>query len=181
MSSSPIRGRLLAAATLAALVAAPRAAHARQGAPDVPTDLQVPDGNSVFLVGHAVGVQIYGCTVTASGAAWSLLAPRADLYGDNGKRIATHFAGPTWEAADGSRVVGKREAGVTVDPTAIPWLKLSAASATAGSDGDRLVHTTYIQRLNTAGGLPPTASQCDTTTVGTQAEVPYTADYYFWK
>ncbi|HEX3222502.1 MAG TPA: DUF3455 domain-containing protein [Nocardioides sp.] len=181
MSSSPIRGRLLAAATLAALVTAPQAAQARPGAPDVPTDLQVPDGNSLFLVGHAVGVQIYGCTVTASGAAWGLLAPRADLYGGNGKRIATHFAGPTWEAADGSRVVGKREAGVTVDPTAIPWLKLSAASTTAGADGDRLVRTTYIQRLNTTGGLPPAASQCDTTTVGTQAEVPYTADYYFWK
>jgi Protein of unknown function (DUF3455) len=101
---------------------APQTAHARQGTSDVPSDLQVPQGNTVFLVGHAVGVQIYGCTLTASGAAWTLVAPRADLYGDSGRLVATHFAGPTWEAGDGSRVVGKREAGVTVDPTAIPWL-----------------------------------------------------------
>jgi len=44
-----------------------------------------------------------------------------------------------------------------------------------------LVGTTFIQRLNTTGGLPPAASECDATTVGTRAEVPYTADYYFWR
>jgi hypothetical protein len=183
MSTSLKHGRMLAAGIVAltALLTAPQAAHAKQVTSDVPFDLQVPEGNSLFLVGHAVGVQIYGCAVTASGTAWTLLAPRADLYGDNGRLIATHFAGPTWEASDGSRVVGKKEAGVTVDPTAIPWLKLSAASTTAGLEGDRLVDTTFIQRLNTTGGLPPAASGCDTTTVGTQAEVSYTADYYFWR
>lgn len=176
-------GRVIAAGilTLAALLAAPLTAHAKLATPDLPTDLQVPDGNDLYLVGHAVGVQIYGCTVTASGTAWTLVAPRADLYGGNGRLVATHFAGPTWQATDGSQVVGKREAGVTVDPTAIPWLKLSAASASAGVDGERLLRTTYIQRLNTTGGLPPAASQCDSTTVGARAEVPYTADYYFWR
>jgi hypothetical protein len=182
MSNPPKRGRMLAAGVVAltALLTAPQAAGARQATSDVPSDLQVPEGNTVFLVGHAVGVQIYSCAVTASGTAWTLLAPRADLYGENGRLVATHFAGPTWEANDGSRVVGKKEAGVTVDPTAIPWLKLSAASTTAG-EGDRLVGTTFIQRLNTTGGLPPAATGCDTATVGTHAEVPYTADYYFWR
>lgn len=176
-------GRVLAAGilALAALLAAPLTADAKLAAPDVPTDLQVPDGNDLYLVGHAVGAQIYGCTFTASGTAWTLVAPRADLYAGNGQRVATHFGGPTWQATDGSQVVGKREAGVTVDPTAIPWLKLSAASTSAGVDGERLLRTTYIQRLNTTGGLPPAASQCDSTTVGARAEVPYTADYYFWR
>jgi len=45
-----------------------------------------------------------------------------DLYGENGKRIATHFARPTWQAKDGSTVVAQRVDGVTVDATAIPWL-----------------------------------------------------------
>lgn len=183
MFNPPKVGRLLAAGFIAltTLLAAPQLAHATQAAPDVPQDLRVPEGSTLFLVGHAVGVQIYGCTVTGSGPGWTLVAPRANLYGNNGRLVATHFAGPTWEASDGSRVVGKREAGVTVDPTAIAWLKLSATSTTAGAEGDRLVGTTFIQRLNTAGGLAPAASQCDATTVGALAEVPYTADYYFWR
>jgi hypothetical protein len=177
-------GRLFAAglATLTLLLTGSQVAMAKQVPPsDVPTDLKVSEPNSVFLVGHAVGVQIYQCVATPTGAGWTLLAPRADLYADNGRVIATHYAGPTWEAADGSRVVGKREAGVTVDPTAIPWLKLSAASTSAGPEGARLARTTYVQRLNTVGGLPPAASECDTTSVGTRAEVDYTADYYFWR
>jgi hypothetical protein len=183
MSSTFRPRRLLVAGllTLTALLAAPYPSHAKPAAPDVPTDLKVPEGNSVYLVGHAVGVQIYGCTLSSSGTTWTLLAPRADLYGDNGRLVATHFAGPTWQAIDGSRVVGKREAGVTVDPTAIPWLKLSAASTTPGADGERLAHTTFIQRVNTTGGLPPAASECSAASVGAQAEIPYTADYYFWR
>jgi uncharacterized protein DUF3455 len=183
MSSFPSPGRMIAAGILSVttLLAAPSSAHAKPTALDVPSELQVPAGNSIFLVGHAVGVQIYGCTATAGGAAWTLLAPRADLYGDSGRLVATHFGGPTWQAIDGSRVVGKKEAGVTVDPTAIPWLKLSAASTAEGPDGERLLNTTFIQRVNTTGGLPPAAAQCDATAVGSQAEVPYTADYYFWR
>lgn len=78
-------------------------------------------------------------------------------------------------------MAGKVEANVTVDPTAIPWLRLSAASTAAGPDGDRLVDTTDIQRIATTGGLAPPAAQCTAATAGTVAEVPYTADYYFWK
>jgi hypothetical protein len=166
-----MRTKLFLAATLAAFAAVP-AALAGPPAPPVPGTIAVPDGNKVFLIGHAVGVQIYSC----NGSAWTLLAPRADLYGDNGKLIATHFAGPTWQANDGSKVVGSRRAGVTVDPTAIPWLLLAAAS-TAPGEGDRLVETTYIQRIDTTGGLAP-AGAC---TAGATAEVPYTADYVFWK
>jgi hypothetical protein len=66
---------------------------------------------------------------------------------------------------------------ITVDPTAIPWVRLSAASTTPG----RLGNTTYIQRIATTGGLAPPAAECDAATAGTVDEVPYTADYYFWK
>jgi hypothetical protein len=176
--------RLLLVTTLLIAFAAWPLAHlasAGPPSPDVPGDIAVADGNKVFLVGHAVGVQIYSCNATAGGYGWSLVAPRADLYGDNGKLIATHFAGPTWQARDGSKVVGQRVNGVTVDPTAIPWLLLSATPTSTGSDGDRLAGTTFIQRVATAGGLPPSAAACNASTAGTTAEVPYTADYYFWK
>ncbi len=63
------------------------------------------------------------------------------------------------------------------DAAAIPWLLLSAASTTPGALGD----TTFIQRVNTTGGLAPAAATCTAAAVGTQAEVPYTADYRFWK
>jgi hypothetical protein len=77
--------------------------------------------------------------------------------------------------------LGRLEASITVDATAIPWLRLSAAATAAGPDGDRLVHTTFVQRIVTAGGLAPPAAQCSATTAGTVAEVPYTAEYYLWK
>jgi Protein of unknown function (DUF3455) len=166
--------RFILAAVAACSLAA--AAHAGPPAPVVPGDVAVPDGNKVFLVGHAVGVQIYSC----NGTAWALVAPRADLYGDNGKVIATHFAGPTWQAKDGSRVVGTVLKRVTVDASAIPWLKLSPSTA-PGADGDRLLATTFVQRISSTGGLAPPGSLCNATTAGTTAEIPYTADYYFWK
>ena len=117
---------------------------AGRSGPEVPERIDVDSGNKVFLVGHAVGVQIYRCDPAATGFGWALVAPRADLYGDNGKVIVTHYGGPTWEAKDGSTVVATRVDGVTMNETAIPWLKLKTKSAVAGSDGDRLAGTTFI-------------------------------------
>jgi hypothetical protein len=67
-----------------------------------------------------------------------------------------------------------------MDATAIPWLLLSTVRTTSG-DGDRLAGTTFIQRTATTGGLSPAATECNDATVGTKVEVPYTADYHFWK
>jgi hypothetical protein len=153
--------------------------------PSVPPALQVPAGNVTHLVGHATGTQNYACTAGATGNVWTFVGPQATLVGDNGHVLAMHFAVPgstppvpEWQANDGSSVVGHKVAGATVDPTAIPWLLLSAASTSTGPDGgDRLAATTYIQRLNTTGGLAPTTA-CN---VGDTANVPYTADYYFYQ
>jgi hypothetical protein len=175
--------RLLVAAIVAAAatVSLTQVALAGPPAPMVPPEIVVPEGNKVFLVGHAVGVQIYSCNATPGGFAWSSATPRANLYNDQGMLIITHFAGPTWQFRDGSRVVGRAEASVIPDLTAIPWVRLVAASTAAGPDGDRLVATTYIQRIRTTGGLTPPAADCNAATAGTVAEIPYTADYYFWK
>jgi Protein of unknown function (DUF3455) len=172
----------VAAATVAATaLSVAQVAVAAPSPPSVPTKIDVPAGNKVFLVGHAVGVQIYACGPTASGNGWSLAGPRADLYDDNGKVIATHFAGPTWQAKDGSYVKGQVVDRATVDSTSIPWLLLSATAKAAGPDGDRLAGTTYIQRIATFGGLAPAAATCTAATAGMVDEVPYLADYYFWK
>jgi hypothetical protein len=145
---------------------------------DVPSQIQDPigPGNKVFLIGHAFGVQIYTC----NGSVWSSAVPRADLFGNNGKLIIHHFAGPSWQANDGSTAVGTPIAAVTVDQTAIPWVLLSTTT-TPGPDGDQLVDTTFIQRIHTVGGHTPPAADCNAATAGAVVEVPYTADYVFWK
>lgn len=140
--------------------------------PEVPTDLVVPAGNKVFLVAHAVGTQNYTCT----GGAWGPAVPDAQLFGNNGHQIGTHYAGPTWEFLDGSTAVATRMAAAPV-PGAIPWLLLRVVSTTTGPDGDRFTSTTYIQRVNTTGGTAPAGSCTD----GATANVPYTADYYFYR
>ena len=179
---NPIR-RISMCVVLAAVAALSLAqvAGARTEAPDVPGDIQVEQGHKVFLSGHAVGVQIYRCNAASGGFAWGLVAPRANLHDDNGKLIMTHYGGPTWEARDGSKVVAARDGQANVDSTAIPWLRLKATSTSAGPDGDRLETTGYIQRVATTGGLAPAAADCNAVTSGAQVEVPYTADYYFWK
>ena len=70
---------------------------------------------------------------------------------------------------------------VTVDESAIPWLKLEATLTMSGYDGERLTGTAWIQRINTRGGIAPAASDCDEDDFGTMVDVPYTADYVFWK
>jgi len=159
---------------LAAAAALPPAAFSAVPAPDVPGVIAVTGDEKPFLAAHAEGVQIYACR---SGA-WALVAPRATLYGDNRQVVARHFGGPTWQARDGSSVVGRRVDGVTV-PGAIQWLLLARASSSVGPDGDRLAGTTHIQRINTVGGLPPGAALCVTEAM--EVEVPYEADYVFWK
>jgi hypothetical protein len=175
--------RRLLAGILAAIACWPaaQAASAAPTPPSVPSDIAVEEGHKPFLVGHAVGVQIYTCRAVAGGFAWSSATPRADLYDDDGTVIVKHFGGPSWQAKDGSTVRASRVDGVTVDPTAIQWLLLKATPATPGPDGDRLAGTTYIQRIATTGGLTPPAGNCNATTAGTASEVPYTADYLFWK
>src|SRR5438132_12600892 len=68
-----------------------------------------------------------------------------------------------------------------VAPGAVAWLKLTVAGAEEGpTGGDTLTRTTFIQRLNTSGGLAPSAGCSSVTNVGNQAFVPYTADYFFY-
>src|SRR5947199_5780221 len=167
--------RLLLAGLVAAMAALSLVAQVALAGPPSPTgvpgQIQPGDGNKVFLVGHGVGVQIYTC----NGSVWSGAVPRANLFDDNGKLIISHFAGPSWQAADGSKVVGTVVNKVNLDKTAIDWVLLSAKT-TPGPDGDRLVDTTFIQRLDTAGGLTPPAADCNAATANTVVEVPYPAE-----
>lgn len=174
--------RLLLACAVVAVAATGFAAsaHAGPAPPEIPGPfIHVEEGHKVFLVAHASGVQIYRCEQAHPGFDWKLVAPRADLFDDKGKLIGTHYEGPTWELKDGSFVKATRVDSVVVDATAIPWLLLQKSSTSA--DG-RLASTTFIQRVNTVGGVAPDESGCyGGSQMGDIQEVPYTADYYFWK
>jgi hypothetical protein len=103
------------------------------------------------------------------------VAPEAELFDRAGKKIGRHYAGPHWESADGSRIVGAvKERADAPAAGAIPWLLLSARSV--GSEG-AFSKVTSIQRVATQGGVAPAG---DCAQAGARARVPYTADYYFF-
>ncbi len=184
-ANRPVARRRAVTASMAALIAAPIAsatpALAGPAAPAVPSTIAVVGDFKPYLVGHAVGWQVHTCLPTATGYAWSFQGPVATLHDDQGKLLASHSAGPTWTARDGSSVVADLVDRASVSPTAIPWLLLRTRTATSGPDGGRLAATTHVQRIATTGGLTPAASECTADTVGETRSVPYTADYVFWK
>ncbi len=164
--------------TLLAYVPTSAAQGADNRAPDVPANLVVPDGNKVEFHVYAEGVQIYVWTVTPTGASWVFKAPEATLFANpdrDGAGVGFHYAGPTWESNSGSKVVGQRLAGSVVDPTAIAWLLL-LAKTTQGPG--IFAHTTYVQRVNTTGGLAPATTGISANEV---VRVSYTAEYYFYR
>ncbi len=136
--------------------------------------LQVEAGNKVAFVAYAEGVQIYRW----NGTAWAFVAPEAVLYSGNdedAEPVGIHYAGPTWESASGSNVVGAVVDKCFPDPTASPWLLLKAAS----TEGPGIFHrVTFIQRLYTVGGLAPADAG---EFVGEEARVPYSAWYVFYR
>jgi hypothetical protein len=159
-------------------VGSSEAAISRHACPDgVPPELAPAADEDLWFVLGATGVQRYTCAATATGFAWTFVAPDADLF-KNHCQVGTHYAGPTWEYQDGSTVVAARAAGATPDPSAIPWLLLTAVSH--GPDQGKMTQVSSIQRLSTTGGNAP-ATGCDADHVGVAADVPYTADYFFYR
>ncbi len=147
-------------------------------AQNVPKQLQPPAGEQLLLQVHAKGDQVYTCNTSQGGQfAWALKAPDAQLFVKDGKPFGKHFAGPSWEANDGSRVTGKAAANVpSPDPGSIPWLLVTVGSR---SGEGALARVTSIQRINTKGGIAP-ISGCDAAHAGQEFRAAYSADYLFF-
>jgi hypothetical protein len=173
-----VNARAIAAIGGAAVVAL-LAACAAPGQP-VPDDLRVPFGQALLLEARATGVQIYECRASKDDPArfeWAFIAPEAELSDAAGRKIGRHYAGPTWESSDGSKVVGAVKAQHDApDTDAIPWLLLSAKS---NSGGGILGRTASIQRVGTTGGKAP-AGGCSRAQAGQEARIAYRATYYFY-
>ena len=170
--------------------------------PPVPANLQVPVGNSVYRLGHAIGTQNYVClpcpttspACTATGFVWTFFGPQATLFDDDDEQIITHFLSPnpveggtpraTWQDSRDTSAVWAfaPPANQFVVPGAIPWLRLQVVGTQSGpTGGDRLTATTFIQRLDTAGGIAPTTGCSAAAAVGKTALVSYEADYFFYR
>jgi hypothetical protein len=166
--------------------------------PRVPFDLQVPRGNEPFLVGHGVGTQDYVCLPSASGVAWTLFTPEATLLDGDFRQVTTHFFSPnpaedgiiraTWQhSRDTSTVWAKVIHLPSTDPAfvapdAIPWLLLQVVGFQGGpTGGTALTAATYLQRVNTYGGVAPPTGCGSPPDVGAKAFVPYEADYFFFR
>jgi hypothetical protein len=135
-----------------------------------------PPGAQLLLEAAAQGVQIYSCRKGSDGYRWALVAPDAALFDATGRQIGTHFAGPTWQMDDGSRIVGAVVATAPApDPHAVAWLLLRVKS----HEGSGLLSRVgLVRRVDTQGGTAPAAS-CDAA-AAPQARMRYTARYLFY-
>lgn len=150
----------------------------------IPSQLQLPSSQALLYETSAKGVQIYTCQPKENDSkkfGWKLKAPEAALYARTGTNqsieIGKHYAGPTWEHKDGSKIQGKIKAKADA-PTAnsIPWLLLDV---TSHEGKGQFTNIKYIQRILTKGGQAP-AKGCDPTKKDVGVRVDYTAEYLFF-
>jgi hypothetical protein len=167
----------LAAALLCCSFAATAASMAP---PDVPQAVAVPNGHMPAMSLKGVGQLTYECRAKAGADGvheWVFVAPDATLQDTSGKVVGKYYGGPTWEHNEGGRITGKQLAIAPATPGAIPLQLVQAAPATGPGPFNGV---TYIQRVNTMGGVAPRAA-CDASTAGNRQTVSYSADYVFYK
>ncbi len=166
--SKAIRALASASLPLAAVLLFSFSTRAQQA----PKELQPPAGEQLVAQVHAKGGQVYTCKAEGGQFAWTLKAPDARLSDKMGKPFGKHFAGPSWEANDGSRVTGKAVANApSPDADAIPWLLVTVVNRSG--DGV-LARVTSIQRVNTRGGKAP-GTGCDAAHSDQEYRAPYSA------
>jgi hypothetical protein len=173
------RPQLLAAVLAAACASTPAVR------PNAPDSLKPPDTETVALTVFAEGTQNYACreATPGGGFAWTLTGPEAVLHAGSdamAPAAGTHYAGPTWQATDGSKFIGDASKAVKADApdgASIPWLLVPKKSGDASGTFSRF---SYVQRLNTSGGKAP-ASGCDAGHADQVVKIPYSATYCFYQ
>ena len=146
----------------------------------LPEPVRVPAGHSIKLETVGTGEITYECREKKDAAGafeWTFVAPVATLWDMQQKSIGKYYGGPTWEAADGSKVTGKQ---VAVAPASAGNIPLQLVKADPAMGSGAMVGVTYIQRLETKGGVAPSAA-CNAAAAGTKQQVGYQAKYVFYK
>ena len=136
-------------------------------------NLRVPEGSQLAFHVYAEGAQIYQW----DGQAWGFRGPSARLYANAGGTglVGLHYDGPTWESRSGGILVAALRLPCDVGPANIPWLLLDVTR----DEGPGVFHgVDLIQRVNTVGGRAPADAGHF---VGEVRNVPYTAEYFFYR
>jgi hypothetical protein len=160
--------------------------------PPVPANLEVPAGHQAFLMAHALGTQNYICL--GAGQPWTFIGPQANVFDEDGEQLLTHYLSPnpqeggvaraTWQHSKDTSTIWALAIASSTDPDfvapgAVPWLLLQTVGTQAGpTGGDKMTVTTFLQRVNTVGGIAP-KGRCHA--AGARAFVPYEADYVFYE
>jgi|EP01034_Spumella_vulgaris_P042427 hypothetical protein len=145
------------------------------------TPIAVPAGHTAVMTALGAGDLTYECRAKAGmpdAYEWAFAGPTAILYDKNKAAVGKYYGGPTWEANDGSKVTGKQLAvHPSPTPASIPHQLVQANPATGSG---MMSGITYIQRINTQGGVAP-ADSCSAANAGAKKMVKYQADYVFYK
>lgn len=145
----------------------------------LPEPVRVPAGNVVKLESVGTGEITYECREKkdmAGAFEWAFVAPVATLTDMQQKSIGKYYGGPTWEAMDGSKVTGKQ---VAVAPASSGNIPLQLVKADPAMGQGAMTGVTYIQRLETKGGVAPSAA-CTAANSGAKQQVGYQAKYVFY-
>ena len=172
--------QLLALIALVTLGVQSAQAFDNTNGPELPAQcgsIQVEAGNKLAFHAYAKGVQIYKWNIVTQ--KWDLFGPQAGLFAEENYfgEIGSHYVGPTWESKSGSKVEARRVdgTGCTPNTTAIAWLLLKQVRVEGAGIFSKV---TFIQRVNTTGGLAPsTPGAYD----GEIKESAYTAEYFFYR
>ncbi len=122
------------------------------------------------------GVLIFRCEPDKDGYRWIFRLPEAELRDARNQVVAHHGAGYSFEDVDGSRLLGTIVGYDTARVEgSVPWLLLQTKSYGQGE----LERVTYVQRIDTDGGMPP--KQCTVEQSNQILRVAFTANFIFYR
>ena len=130
----------------------------------------------------ASGIQVYECRAALTAPEqyrWVYVAPDATLNDPaSGHDVAAYRSIDQWNSlTDLSSVSAVLRATQQAGADDLPWTYMRAIPA---SEDGMFAGVTSIQRVNTRGGAAPRTG-CSVDTAGTEARVPFTAEFYFYK
>ena len=146
--------------------------------PAVPAPLNASAAEAPDFRLRAEGVHVYECRVNANGGyQWVFTNPDVSFSDGTTERAIEVTPNTIQASTDRSTVSGRVRAVAGAGSDNLPWMLLSAQSPSA--DG-LFAGVTSVQRVNTSGGVAPRGG-CSDATVGSEARVAFSADYYFYK
>lgn len=166
--------------TCAVLLASSGSVFANIDNSKLPAPVRVPAGHAIALETLGKGEITYECREKKDAAGsfeWAFVVPVATLWDMNQKAVGKYYGGPTWEAHDGSKITGKQ---VAVAPGGAGNIALQLVKANPAMGNGAMTGVTYVQRLETRGGVAPAAA-CDAANKGGKQQVGYEAKYVFYK